>query len=179
MNEENERLKEMLNEVTANYSVLKMHLMQNQKAHVNHNSSEGNKDIIMNNGKGENIVPRQFMDLGLASNNGDHADETSLSSSEERRSGSVSIGNNHELSDALVLLDQNDEKKQLNGRSILVREDSPGHDQSSQPNNWGPKKLPRFNSPSKIINDQNEVNMRKARVSVRARSEAPMVQYSH
>ena len=106
------------------------------------------------------VVPRQFMDLGPASNNGGEADEPP-SSSEERRSGSAG---------------------KINGHDHVGREDSPAdRDQQSQ-GNWRQSKVPRTTSSadqSAKDNDQTEATMRKARVSVRARSEAPMVLYIH
>lgn len=181
MNAENQQLKEMLNQATTNYSALQMHLMnlmQNQKD-VDHNLSVRNK-VILSNGA---IVPRQFMDLGLANSNNntgnaDVDETTSLSSSGERRSGSAGNnlknghGTDHEGSD--VLFHNEDKKQVLGSRDTTVRENSP--DQSSQGNNWGPNKVPKFNSPKSTI-DQTEATMRKARVSVRARSEAPMVHF--
>lgn len=179
MKAENQQLKNMLNQVTSNYNALQMHLftlMQNRKSE---NSSDGHGLV---DGKVEDdhdhhqkkindcneagavvvpVVPRRFMDLGLATNV--EADETSLSSSEERRSESVKNGHGgggEEL-----------EKKEVN-RGLLAREDSP--DQSSQ--GWGQNKVPRTMSSGSVKDaDQAEATMRKARVSVRARSEAPMV----
>lgn len=163
MNGENKRLKEMLNQVTANYSALQMHavsLMQNQNS-----ESEGveeikkNKNIINNeNGSGGAIlIPRQFMDLGVA----DTDNEPSLSS-EERRSASA--GNNCMKNENG---DHHQEYKQVK-KAIVVREES--QDQL-QFQGWGPNN----NVPS---NDQAEASiMKKARVSVRARTEALMVYF--
>ncbi|PRQ52747.1 putative transcription factor WRKY family [Rosa chinensis] len=169
MNAENQRLREMLNQVTTNYSALQVHLlslMQNQKAE---NSVEVEEKKLNNGSGSQMVVPRQFMDLGLAAN-GD-AEEPSHSSSDERsreRSGSgdngkVGAGN---VGDEGPAFDQ--EKKEF-GRGISGREESP--DQQTQ--SWGPNKVPRLNSPKEV--DQTEATMRKARVSVRARSEAPMI----
>lgn len=169
MNSENQRLRGMLSQVTTNYNALQVHLlslMQNQKAD---NSAEV-EDKKVNTGNGSQVVvPRQFMDLGLAAN-GD-AEEPSQSSSDERsreRSGSGDngkIGAGH-VGDEGHAFDQ--EKKEF-GRGISGREESP--DQQTQ--SWGPNKVPRLNSPKEV--DQAEATMRKARVSVRARSEATMV----
>lgn len=106
-------------------------------------------------GGGGKLVPRQFMDLGLATNT--ETDEPSMSSSDgDRRSRSP--GNTGEVA------------------SSSSKRHSP--DQGS---NWGSNnnnnKVPKFSSsssPGKDV-DQTEATMRKARVSVRARSEAPMV----
>lgn len=186
---ENLRLRDMLNQVTSNYSALQMHivtLMQDQKADNNNNNSNeqvhgGSGDVL--SGKVEKksnglVVPRQFMDLGLAATNAVAAtdnDEISLSSSEGRsreRSRSPPNNNNNNNNknsengnnEEGLVFDQ--DKKGFN-RGI-EREDSPDHQ------GWGPNKLARLNSSKNV--DQTEATIRKARVSVRARSEAPMVQ---
>ncbi|KAM2653189.1 hypothetical protein EV2_024859 [Malus domestica] len=178
MNAENHRLKGMLNQVTTNYNALQVHLlnlMQSQKADQNGSAAEGHgvaveEKKIMNGNKTSLVVPRQFMDLGLAANNGD-ADEHSQSSSDERSRGeqSGSLGDNVKAAghsdDQGIAFDH--EKKDFERR--IRREESP--DQPSQ--SWGPNKVPRLNSPKEV--DQTEATMRKARVSVRARSEAPMI----
>ncbi|KAG2716963.1 hypothetical protein I3843_03G153200 [Carya illinoinensis] len=180
MNSENQHLKETLNQVTTTYNALQMHfvtLMQAQKAKsTEENGMVDGKVEVKNNGT--LVVPRQFMDLRLATN-GD-ADENSMSSSEGKsRDRSGSPGNKGEVmgskqqfglgkdgnSDEVLAFDQD---KKENG-SKIGREDSP--DQASQ--GWSPNKVPRFNSPKEV--DQTEATMRKARVSVRARSEAPMI----
>lgn len=116
MNAENERLKEMLIQVTESYNTMKIHLCSlmmkdGGKAKEEEENKKRNGGII---------VPGQFIDLGLAV--AADADESSAE-----------------------------------GKSHL--EDSSG----------GDNKVPRFDF------DQSEAAMRKARVSVRARSEAPMV----
>lgn len=102
-------------------------------------------------------MPRQFMDLGLAAATGSEAEETSLSSSEGRsgRDKSRSPTNNMESGSTCG----------------IVREDSP---EKGSPG-WGPNKIPRLGNGSKSTDQATEATMRKARVSVRARSEAPMV----
>ena len=182
MKVENQRLKEMLNQVTTNYNALQMHLMtllQAPKAENTEENGRVDEKVVEGKNNGGLIVPRQFMDLGLAAN-GD-TDENSVSSSEGRsRERSGSPGNNGELaskkarmikdgiSEERLVFDQ--ENKKEYGRGDNGREESPGG-QTSQ--GWGPNKVPRFNSPKNV--DQTEATMRKARVSVRARSEAPMV----
>ena len=167
INSENLRLKDMLNQVTSNYQTLQMQfntLIQTQKTEDVGDPIEENPDGSGGGGNNNNnnntnisnkLVPRQFMDLGLATNT--ENDEASMSSS-EGRSGerSRSPGNTGEVASS---------KRQ-----------SP--DQSS---NWGSNnnnnnnKVPKFSSSSGKEVDQTEATMRKARVSVRARSEAPMV----
>ncbi|KAJ8568531.1 hypothetical protein K7X08_028064 [Anisodus acutangulus] len=170
MNAENRRLREMLNQVTNNYSTLQVHMMnmmqqqlqqQNQEngQHDGKSTEEVIKQQHHNNqnghhGGGGQMVPRQFMDLGLAAAaTGSEAEEASLSSSEGRsgREKSRSPTNNMES----------------------AREDSP---EKGSPR-WGPNKIPRLggNGSNKTPDQATEATMRKARVSVRARSEAPMI----
>ncbi|OAY35106.1 probable WRKY transcription factor 31 isoform X2 [Manihot esculenta] len=178
---ENLRLRDMLNQVTINYNALQMHLvtiMQNQKPRENNEEHEQDgldrklEENKKHSGNGA-VVPRQFMDLGLAAaappggGGGGDTDELSLSSSEGRSGDrSRSPGNNEDNrnnnEDGMVF----DQEKKGN----VGREDSP--DQGSQ--GWGPNKVARFNSNKSSV-DQTEATIRKARVSVRARSEAPMI----
>jgi hypothetical protein len=167
MKAENQRLKEMLNQVTTNHNALQMHfvtLTDSQKAQKTEENG-----LVDGKVEGKDIVvPRQFMDLRLATN-GDIADENSLSSSEGRshdRSGSPPRTNGEVKAPKEGIVFDHQDKKEEHGCKI-GREDSP--DQQG----WTPNKLPRFNSPKEV--DQTEATMRKARVSVRARSEAAMV----
>ncbi|KAL6329924.1 hypothetical protein AAG906_039839 [Vitis piasezkii] len=163
MHAENERLRSMLSQVTNNYNALQVHMValrQDQKAE---NNEEHDQKHSGNNNGGV-VVPRQFIDLGLAAKA--EVEEPSLSSSEGRsgdRSGSPI--NNGEVGSKELELRKNEKKEYSSG---IGREESP--DQGSQ---WGANKVPRLN-PSKNV-DQTEATMRKARVSVRARSEAPMI----
>ncbi|TYJ26056.1 hypothetical protein E1A91_A07G093200v1 [Gossypium mustelinum] len=120
MNAENERLKEMLIQATENYNTMKIHLCSLMMKNGGKAKEEDEENKKRNGGI---IVPRQFIDLGLAV--AADADESSSSPPE--------------------------------GKS--QREDSSG----------GDNKVPRLDV------DQSEAAMRKARVSVRARSEAPMI----
>ncbi|XP_012087599.2 probable WRKY transcription factor 31 [Jatropha curcas] len=177
---ENLRLRDMLNQVTNNYNALQMRLitiMQNRKVEDNNEDGDALETKVGNKkhaGNGAKVVPRQFMDLGLAAaatgggggGGGGDTDELSLSSSEGRsRDRSRSPANNVEnrSNEDGMVFDQ--EKK-----GTIGREESP--DQGSQ--DWGSNKVGRFNS-SKNNVDQTEATIRKARVSVRARSEAPMI----
>lgn len=177
MNGENRRLRDMLNQVTNNYSTLQMHMMtmmqqqqqqqQNQENGQHDGKSEEVKQQHHNNqnghgggGGGGQMVPRQFMDLGLASAaaTGSEAEEASLSSSEGRsgREKSRSPTNNMESGSTCGI-----------GREDSPEKGSPG---------WGPNKIPRLgNGSNKPADQATEATMRKARVSVRARSEAPMI----
>ncbi|XP_009804478.1 WRKY transcription factor 42-like [Nicotiana tabacum] len=166
MNGENRRLKDMLNQATNNYSNLHMQMMTmiQQQQHQENDQHDGKSEEVRQqiqskngHGGGGQIVPRQFMDLGLAAATGSEAEETSLSSSEGRsgRDKSRSPTNNMESGSTCG----------------IVREDSP---EKGSPG-WGPNKIPRLGNGSKSTDQATEATMRKARVSVRARSEAPMI----
>ncbi|CAK7351435.1 unnamed protein product [Dovyalis caffra] len=181
MNTENQRLKDMLSQVTTNYSALQMHfvaLMQQQQQQ-NH-GVESNKDQQetvegkSSEEKKHDVVPRQFMDLGPSA----ETDEISNSSSDERtRSGTpqnhfevASTKNNGKLE--MVKYDQ--ENSTFRDGKRIGREESP----ESESQGWNPNKVQKLNpagSANKAIEQSAEATMRKARVSVRARSEAPMI----
>nr|QWQ79540.1 WRKY transcription factor protein 22 [Zanthoxylum armatum] len=153
VNAENQRLKEMVNEITNNYNMLQMQLM----TFMHHHNKKSDEQVKENTG--QLMAPRQFIDLGLAANNNKTADTTDKPSEGRSRDRTASpvngISNNEESN---VLFDQ--DKKE---------DDSP--DRNYGPNN----KVPKFSSSSSKNDDQTEATMRKARVSVRARLEAPMM----
>ncbi|KAJ6334211.1 hypothetical protein OIU78_011174 [Salix suchowensis] len=109
------------------------------------------------------------MDLGLvaATGGGGDTEDLSLSPSEGggRRDRSRSSGNNAENKNEDGTVFEQDQKG-LSGRGTDQREESP--DQV-----WGSNKVARFNSEKTV--DQTEATIRKARVSVRARSEDAMI----
>uniref|UniRef100_A0A1J3JBI7 Putative WRKY transcription factor 42 n=2 Tax=Noccaea caerulescens TaxID=107243 RepID=A0A1J3JBI7_NOCCA len=169
VSEENQRLKEMLSQTTNDFNSLQMQLvsvMRQQEDH-HHLATTESKDKANQRHEAPEIVPRQFIDLGLPS-----ADITS----EERntvRSGSPPS-----------LLENSNSRQ--NGKRLLAREESP----DTESNGWGsPNKIPKHLHPSSSGNGDGssniganaidraaaEATMRKARVSVRARSEAPML----
>ncbi|GAV73784.1 WRKY domain-containing protein [Cephalotus follicularis] len=160
---DNQRLRDMLNHLTANYNALQMHLVKLMQDQKNEDNEEHGPNKEKRNGGGGQVVPRQFMDLGLAATA--ETDDPSLSSSEGRSHGrSGSPLNNAEVESKEFAV-----KKSGNIDEGIVREDI--QDQGSQ--GWGPNKVPRFNSSKNV--DQTEATMKKARVSVRARSESPMI----
>ncbi|KAF5746087.1 WRKY family transcription factor [Tripterygium wilfordii] len=153
INTENQRLRDVLNRVMSNYNALQMHLvtiMQQQQDQKPDNINGQLKHGVIDGKAEENKVPRKFMDLGLASRAKD-TEEPLLSSSSQDRSGSPR-DNNVEVAS---------KEKRISGRA-----DSPDHGSGSN-------KVPKFNSSK--TDDQTEATMRKARVSVRARSEATMI----
>nr|KYP48279.1 WRKY transcription factor 6 [Cajanus cajan] len=180
MKRENQKLRDMLDQVNADYNALQIHfmdLMQQQKAEeVGEQEVFGGKLEEKKQGEsGGVLVPRQFMDLGLATNA--DTDEPSSSSGGRSQDRSGSSGNNNiEVASKELGTSKNDEgvvyeqEKKEYGR-VNEREDSPsGHAFA------GDNKIPRLSPPKNNNNvDQAEATMRKARVSVRARSEAPMI----
>ncbi|KGN49486.2 probable WRKY transcription factor 31 [Cucumis sativus] len=194
MNAENHKLRDMLSHVSNNYSSLHMHLlslMQQKQQQQNHPSEPAHQREIGGEKKsteikhevGKVMVPRQFMDLGPSGNSNIGESEELLcnSSSDERtRSGSpLNINNNNNNTetaskkrDHAEIMPPNSDHE--NSKRSIPREDSP----ESESQGWGPNhKTPRFNnsSNSKPLDQSTEATMRKARVSVRARSEAPMI----
>lgn len=167
MNSENQRLRDLVDEVTNNYNNLQMHLVtfmqqKHQKAMDNNEvepdvegANKSKADQFVRQNTIRNTVPRQFIDLAVGGGpNGETTDqEPSLSSSEGRDPSHSRIS----------------KQKQ---EELFRENDSPN--QGSQ--HWGgPNKVSRLNPSNKEVDQATEATIRKARVSVRARSEAPMV----
>nr|QIN97392.1 WRKY55 transcription factor [Isatis tinctoria] len=173
---ENQRLREMLSQATNNFNSLQMQLVAVMRQQEQRNSSQDHLLATEGNAEGRKrqevqaMVPRQFMDLGPSSGAPEHDAEVS---SEERtmvRSGSPPS-----------LLESSNPPD--SGKRLLGREESP----ESESNAWGnPNKVPKHNQTSGNNSNNNgngnlidqsaaEATMRKARVSVRARSEATMI----
>ncbi|KAF7139827.1 hypothetical protein RHSIM_Rhsim06G0164400 [Rhododendron simsii] len=132
MNAENQRLREMLNQITINYNALQVHLINVTQHHDQKNNALDSKVT----------GPRQFMDLGLAA--AASAAQTDETSSEGRRGA----------------------RSRSPANCDDGREESPDNGSVQ----GGPSKDPKL-----IDSAAAEATMRKARVSVRARSEAPMI----
>lgn len=121
-------------------------------------------------------MPRQF--LGLAPSARADTDDVSNSSSGERTQSETPPINNVEAGSkssgkvemaAASSFDQ--ENSSFRDGKRIGREESP----ESESQGWGPNKSQKLSSPGKSIDQSTEASMKKARVSVRARSEAPMV----
>nr|GMC87906.1 probable WRKY transcription factor 31 [Ipomoea batatas] len=165
MNGENQRLKGMLTQVTNNYTALEMHLaalMQQKKNSMAESAHEvvDRKSVEKKYEKEGSTVPRQFLDLGPSGLTGaEQTDEPTHSptTSSEEKTISASPRNN---------VDSSKHKRS-------AREESPDLE------SWNPNKAPKsISSSSRPVDDQQastDATMRKARVSVRARSEAPMI----
>ncbi|KAG4956275.1 hypothetical protein JHK85_042655 [Glycine max] len=168
MNSENKKLKEMLSHVTGNYTALQMHLVtlmqQNQqRTESTENEVVQGKVEDKNVGVGGGKVPRQFLDIG-PSGTAEVDDQVSDSSSDERTRSSTPQNHNIEAG-------ARDGARNNNGKSQLGREESP----DSESQGWSPNKLQKMNPSNPMDQSTAEATMRKARVSVRARSEAPMI----
>ncbi|XP_018849815.1 probable WRKY transcription factor 31 [Juglans regia] len=170
MNSENQKLRDMLSRVSNNYSVLQMHLVGLMKQQQNHGTDSTNDHEVVD-GKSEEkkpedgvVVPRQFMDLGpgtIAETN-----EVSQSSSEDRTISASPRNMNSTGKDEVVSFDKGRDGKRL-GRD----QESP----ESETQGWVPNKVSKSNTSTPVDQPTAEATMRKARVSVRARSEAPMI----
>ncbi|XP_054787259.1 WRKY transcription factor 6-like [Prosopis cineraria] len=165
MDKENQNLKETLSHMSSNYTALQMHLaalIQQRQHNQQAQTTRHDHQVV---GKGEEIkkqVARQFLELGGASGGEAEAevdDEVSNSCSDERTQSASPHQNN------------NSGKSHERGR-----EESPDSELQKA------YKLQKLNNNHLSSNpmDQStatttEATMRKARVSVRARSEAPMI----
>ncbi|CAL5183937.1 unnamed protein product [Lathyrus oleraceus] len=163
MNSENKKLKEMLNHVTGNYTALQMQLMAlMQKNHQTENEVVNAKAEEKNQGVGGGIVPRQFLEIGT-NGTAEVDDRVSNSSSDERTRSNTP-------QNSLIEAGNRDQIRNNNGKN--GREDSP----DSESQGWGPNKVQKILNSSNVAEQSaTEATMRKARVSVRARSEASMI----
>ncbi|KAL6284029.1 hypothetical protein ACE6H2_014958 [Prunus campanulata] len=186
MSVENQRLRVMISQVNNNYQALQVQIVtlmqrqQNQKA--DHQTPEQHQ--MINNGSvvleekqmmnGFNhIVPRQFMDMGRA-----EKDELSQCSLEGCRSQDCSGSPpQNDIIESMECCKSTSHvlHRDLSGRISTTNggEDSP--DQEFQ--GWIPKKVSKMMSPRDVDQASSETMsmIKKARVSVRARSDASMI----
>ncbi|CAL0309093.1 unnamed protein product [Lupinus luteus] len=149
MNSENQKLKEMLNHVSFNYKALQMHLVTLMQQQKPHSENLENKFV---QGKAHEEKKHGVVEVD---------DQVSNSSSDERTPHKDKI-------EATT----RDHVRNANGKNELAREESP----ESESQGWGlNNKLQKLSPPSIMDQSNTEAIMRKARVSVRARSEAPMI----
>ncbi|KAK4792437.1 hypothetical protein SAY86_022872 [Trapa natans] len=178
MSAENERLRGVLNQVRSNYNSLHMHMVTVLQDHGKVKTNSSDQDP--NDKKPDNLgwvgcpsvaAPRQSIDLVLASSEDPKTDDRSPTSSEERsHDRSEYPGNDSGMaSKGSASLDQD-----RNHSIKRMSDDQVSSDQHVSARGCSPNKVPRYSPPENII-DQTEATMRKARVSVRARSEAAMI----
>ncbi|KAK8501957.1 hypothetical protein V6N13_023266 [Hibiscus sabdariffa] len=149
MNAENQKLKDMLSHVNNNYTALQMHLVTFMQQQRNPETEHQVQELKSEDKKhDEEIMPLKILDP-RPSGGAETAEMMSTHSSSDERTRSGTPQNNVE--------------------KRIGREESP------ESESWGPNsKAPKLNS-GKPIDQSTEAAMRKARVSVRARSEAPMI----
>ncbi|CAL5200560.1 unnamed protein product [Lathyrus oleraceus] len=152
---ENHRLRNMFDEAKMNYNTLNMHLMSLMQKGKVEDCNEEELEEEKPNGNGGVLVRRQFIDLGLASNDSDAVDEPRSQDQSKSLANNVDEGSKDE---ELVF----DHEKNESDR---------GNDRNGSPSN---QVLAANSSPQTSV-EQAEATMRKARVSVRARSEANMI----
>ncbi|KAG2617461.1 hypothetical protein PVAP13_3NG181210 [Panicum virgatum] len=203
LNEENKQLKNMLNRVTANYNSLQMHVLTLMQQRNNHRGlgAPGHEQLNVDPEKrdqdGSQLLPRQFISLGTAAS----PDEPPLrSAGADMRGGDCSAspsntdaampppavdycpgkGNAATISSKDVMplptFDHHHHHHRGGAHERDQRgsspEDPPPH---HVPQGWLHSKVPKF-LPAKGPEPVPEAaTMRKARVSVRARSEAAMI----
>ncbi|XWS18176.1 hypothetical protein CRYUN_Cryun32bG0020100 [Craigia yunnanensis] len=174
VNSENKKLRDMLSHASNNYNALQMHLMTLMQQR--NREAESTREDEIQEGKFEVkkhgvILPRQFIDLGLSARA--ETDEMFHSSSEEKtRSGSPP--NNLEVASKDYIKNKNEISGFDQGTSSFRDGKRIGREESPESEGWGPNKIQKLNT-AKPIDQSIEATMRKARVSVRARSEAPMI----
>lgn len=178
MNSENQRLRDMLSQVSTNYNSLQMHFMALMQQQQQNHASEANHDLEIVEAKSEEkkhggMVPRQFMDLG-PSGTVETEENVSQSSSEERTRSDSPLNNEVASKDYA----KNNGKNEM--ALAVIDQDLKRRDGSPDSEGWGPNKMQKLN-PGPVATPKvdpaaaAEATMRKARVSVRARSEAPMI----
>ncbi|RDX80106.1 WRKY transcription factor 6, partial [Mucuna pruriens] len=151
MNAENQRLRELVDQVNNNYNALRMQLIKLTQKQHNH----GNNGVI---GEKEDIVPRSFFDMGVG-----EKDEASQQSSE---------GKLRESKNMVELIDQ----CKGHGKDVVLEADNNKLDsgrESSKARNADQEfsnKVPRLDQASETMS-----MIKKARVSVRARSDSSMI----
>ncbi|KAL9262060.1 WRKY transcription factor 42-like protein [Drosera capensis] len=153
-NAENQRLKGMLSHVNNSYSSLQLQLAALIQQKQNKQSIPDN-EVMRSKYEEAKKHERAVSDIiGMT--------EKSQTSSDERTMDQPGPSRANEE----VVVPSGDE----NNSRGHARDDSP----ASKNQGWGSNKVPKFNN-SKVIEQAMDATMRKARVSVRARSEAPMI----
>ncbi|GMI91457.1 hypothetical protein like AT1G62300 [Hibiscus trionum] len=173
MHAENQKLRNMISYVSNNYTALQMHLVSLTKQQRNQGAKTTQEheiqEVKSEAKKDEVIVPRQY--LGLLPYSGTtEADHETLHPSSEERTRSGSPPNNVEAASKNYIKGKNEISEINPDGKRIDREESPESDGCGPT----PNKVQKLN-PEKLIEQSTDATMRKARVSVRARSEAPMI----
>ncbi|GLJ30930.1 hypothetical protein SUGI_0616110 [Cryptomeria japonica] len=187
MSEENQRLRTMLSHISNNYGNLQMHLMclmQQQKrpseqAEEKLTISLGSMEGKEGEGEGEGAarpVQRQFMDLATTASQHSHSSDADTLKPMPTTTTNEVLSRKRDVTTSDLLT----ETKQTQGGSENSRDPRRGRpstteDTSDHEDGWIPNKTQKFSSKNTTVVDQTDATIRKARVSVRARSEAPMI----
>ncbi|CAI9760261.1 unnamed protein product [Fraxinus pennsylvanica] len=147
MQAENHKLKGMLTTVTNNYSTLQMHLatLMQQQKNSKTESSQENQTV-----------------------------ERKSEDKEQENGGSIVPRQFLELVQGDQELSHSSSEERTLSESPANNKKRIGREESPASEVWAPNKAPKLN-PFKSVDQSTEATMRKARVSVRARSEAPMI----
>ncbi|GAB2240030.1 hypothetical protein Droror1_Dr00020548 [Drosera rotundifolia] len=154
MNAENQRLKEMLSRVSNSCTTLQLQLaaLRQQKQYK---QSIPDNEVMRPKYEEAKKHERAVSDIvGMMQKSQASSDERTMDQPEPSRANEEAV---------VPSGDENSVKGH-------ARDDSPGFENQG----WGSNKVPKFNN-SKVIEQATDATMRKARVSVRARSEAPMI----
>ncbi|CAI9756623.1 unnamed protein product [Fraxinus pennsylvanica] len=147
MNAENQGLRGMLSQVSSNYSALQMHLAALMQQQQNSTALDRTQD--------HEILDRKSQEK-KQENGGATVPRQFLD-----------LGPAREIDEPSNSLSE-DRTASGSPHKKIGRAESPESD------SWGPNKIPKLN-PTKPIDQSTEATMKKARVSVRVRSEAPMI----
>ncbi|XP_031284552.1 probable WRKY transcription factor 31 [Pistacia vera] len=171
MNVENQRLKSLLNQANNDYRALQMHLYTfMQRQHLLKAGNLQSPEMVKRN---EGVtVAKQFMDLGQAEKD-NH--ELVQSSSENTRSQEFPISPEN-----IIVESMKTPKINNNSNEIVALDRLDNREESSErahTSGWISNKVPKFNSSRDVEHASETMTsmIRKARVSVRARSEAAMI----
>nr|AGQ04219.1 WRKY transcription factor 30.2 [Jatropha curcas] len=156
LHDENKKLKSMLDQITRSYKELQAQLLMamRKQAHGNRREQKGE----MNGISGPIMSAQQFMDPRPSATL--NVNDPSVS---DDKAETASVSPTNTTTEAM---------SQINpGKQASTTEDA--LDQTSQ--SWGSPKSPRLEQPKGEEQVNDHVPFRKARVSVRARSEAPLI----
>ncbi|GAV81966.1 WRKY domain-containing protein [Cephalotus follicularis] len=173
MNKENQRLKDMLNQVNHNYYSLQRHLVSLMRQQQNRFGQAAKTNMMIEDGaikdKKEGLIfARQLMDLGQATK----FEDPCQFSLQYRSRDFAGLPPN-------VIVESMEAQKNSNSHEIALfnsKTSEIGDISDHAYPRSSPNKVPKFSSLNDLEQASDTVSMvRKARVSVRARSEASMI----
>ncbi|KAF5455500.1 hypothetical protein F2P56_025066 [Juglans regia] len=162
LHEENRKLRSMLDQITKSYSEMQGQLLMTMQNQAQQNREEQVNIKVEPNGMSSHIMSAQrFMDTRPSAALDANIDPSNSDDKTQELSGS----NTMEV--------MSKERDRSTGKQTGIHEQD-GFDQSSQ--SWGSPKSPKLDkAKGEEQAPDHQVPLRKARVSVRARSEAPLI----